>query len=202
MQDFHMESVSGRMIGPLILFLNPGVNYIFARISPGDPAGALGSMEQAWKKAAPHLPFVYTFLDLEFDELFSEVENLGTGLQFMTLLAVFIACLGLFGLASFSTRKRTKEIGMRKVLGASMTDIVALLSRDFVKLVLTANLLTWPVAWWLMHSWLQSFPYRVSLNLWVFLLAGAAVLGATLLTVSYQTLKTALADPVDSLRYE
>lgn len=202
MQDFHMESVSGRMIGPLILFQNPDVNYIFARISPGDLAGALGSLEQAWKKAAPHLPFAYTFLDQEFDELYSDVEGLGTALKFMTLLAVFIACLGLLGLASFSTRKRTKEIGMRKVLGASMTDIVSLLSRDFVKLVLTANLLTWPVAWWLMHSWLQSFPYRVSLNIWIFILAGASVLGATLLTVSYQTLKTALADPVDSLRYE
>jgi hypothetical protein len=202
MQDFHLESVSSGMIEPLILFLNPNVNYIFARISPGDAAAAMDSLKAGWKRAAPHLPFVCNFLDQEFEELYSSLEGLGRALKILTLLAASIACLGLLGLASFSTQKRTKEIGVRKVLGASLPRVISLLYREFVLLAAVSVFATTPVTWWLMRSWLQSFPYRISLSIWIFIQAGFAILAVTLLSVSYQTLKTALSDPVKSLRYE
>jgi putative ABC transport system permease protein len=202
LKDFHMESVSSGKIGPVILFLNPNVNYIFVRVVPADMEKTLKSLEAAWKNTAPHLPFAYTFLDQDFARLYQDVESLGSVLKYMTVLAGLIACLGLLGLASFSARKRTKEIGVRKICGASSAGIVALLCRDFTKLVLFANLCAWPAAGWLMYSWLQSFPYRAPLKFWIFLSAGLGLLAVTLVTVSLQALKAALARPIDSLRYE
>ena len=202
MQDFHMESVSNAVIGPLIVFLNPGVNYIFARIHPENIPATLEFLETAWKEAAPNLPFAYNFLDEEFNRLYTDVENMGTGLRYFTLFAGCIACLGLLGLTSFSTEKRTKEIGIRRILGSSVSGIVTLLCRDYVRVVLLANLCAWPISWWLMFRWLQNFPYRVSLSWTNFVLSGLLILLITLVTVSFQTLKAALADPVNSLRYE
>ncbi len=202
MQDFHLEAVSGELIGPLVLFLNPNINYIFVRLAPGDVAAALNAMEKSWKEVAPHLPFAYSFLDEDFGRLYSEVENLGTGLKFLTLAAGLIACLGLLGLASFAARKHTKEIGVRKVLGASASGLVLYLGGGFVRLALLANLFAWPLAWWVGHDWLGRFPYRVNLSLGIFLSAGFLVLIATLMTVSYQTIRAARVDPVKSLRFE
>jgi putative ABC transport system permease protein len=202
MQDFHMESVSNAVIGPLIVFLNPGVNYIFVRIHPENIPATLEFLETAWKGAAPNLPFAYNFLDEEFNRLYTDIENMGTGLRYFTLFAACIACLGLLGLTSFSTEKRTKEIGIRKILGSSVSGIVTLLCRDYVRVVLLANLCAWPISWWLMLRWLQNFPYRVSLSWTNFVLSGFLILLVTLVTVSFQTVKAALADPVDALRYE
>ncbi len=202
MQDFHLEAVSNAVIGPLIVFLNPGVNHIFVRIHPENIPATLGFLETAWKEAAPNLPFAYNFLDEEFNRLYTDIENLGTGLRYFTLFAGFIACLGLLGLTSFSTEKRTKEIGIRRILGSSVSGIVTLLCRDYVRVVLLANLFAWPVSWWLMFRWLQNFPYRVSLGWTNFVLSGLLILLVTLVTVSFQTVKAALADPVDALRYE
>jgi putative ABC transport system permease protein len=202
LRDFHMESVSSAAIGPLILFLNPSVNYIFVRLTPADMEKTLASLEDGWMNVAPHLPFAYTFLDQDFERLYQDVENLGSVLTHLTVLAGLIACLGLLGLASFSARKRTKEIGIRKICGASSAGIVSLLCRDFARLVLFAGVFACPLAGWLMHSWLRSFPYRASLNGWVFLSAGMALLVLTLVTVSLQALKAALARPIDSLRHE
>ncbi len=202
MQDFHMESVSNAVIGPLIVFLNPGVNHIFVRIHPENIPATLGFLETAWKKAAPNLPFAYNFLDEEFNSLYTDIENMGTGLRYFTLFAACIACLGLLGLTSFSTEKRTKEIGIRKILGSSVSGIVTLLCRDYVRVVLLANLCAWPISWWLMLRWLQNFPYRVSLSWTNFVLSSLLILLITLVTVSFQTIKASLADPVDSLRYE
>jgi putative ABC transport system permease protein len=202
MQDFHLESVSNAVIGPLIVFLNPRVNHIFARIHPENIPATLEFLETAWKKAAPNLPFAYNFLDEEFNRLYTDIENLGSGLRYFTLFAGCIACLGLLGLTSFSTEKRTKEIGIRKILGSSVSGIVALLCRDYVRIVLLANLCAWPVSWWLMFRWLQNFPYRVSMSWANFVLSSLLIMLITLATVSFQTVKAALADPVDSLRYE
>jgi len=202
MRDFHLEAVSGELIGPLALFLDPNINYIFVRLAPGDVTAALNVMKESWKEVAPHLPFAYSFLDEDFGRLYREVENLGAGLKYLTLLAGFIACLGMLGLASFAARKHTKEIGVRKIMGASVSGLILYLGGGFVRLVLVANLFAWPLAWWLGHDWLQRFPYRVNLSLWVFLSAGLIVLIATLMTVSYQILKAARVDPVKSLRFE
>jgi putative ABC transport system permease protein len=201
-KDFHLESVSSGFIGPLILFLNPRINYIFVRIRPGDIPSAVKWLEQTWMKVAPHLPFTYNFLDDEFDKLYVDVENLGTLLKYFTILAGFIAGLGLFALSSFAAEKRTKEIGIRKVLGSSVGNILFLLNKDFLALVLAANVVAWPISWIVMNKWLQNFPYRVSLSLGTFVFAGLLTVFMTLVTVSYQTIRAALANPADSLRYE
>ncbi len=202
MQDFHMEAVSMAVIGPLIVFLSPRVNHIFVRIHPQNIPATLEFLETAWKKAAPNLPFAYNFLDEEFNRLYTDVENMGTALRYFTFFAVCIACLGLLGLTSFSAEKRTKEIGIRKILGSPVSGIVALLCRDYVRVVLLAILCAWPISWWLMSRWLQNFPYRVNLSWKNFVLSSLLILVITLVTVSFQTIKAALADPVHSLRYE
>jgi ABC-type antimicrobial peptide transport system permease subunit len=202
MKDFHMESVAAGRIGPLILFLNPRINYIFVRIFPNEISSAMAALEKAWEKAAPNLPFNANFLDEEFDGLYQDVERVGTILKYFTYVAGLIACLGLIGLASFAAEKRTKEIGVRKVLGSSVSGIVVLLSQDFVKLILLANLCAWPVAWFVMQYWLGKFPYHVNLSWTVFILSGLLAMVVTLAAVGYQTLRASLADPVRSLRYE
>jgi ABC-type antimicrobial peptide transport system permease subunit len=201
-KDFHLESVSNSQIGPLILFLNPRINYIFARIRADDIASTLEWLEQAWMKIAPHLPFTYNFLDEEFDQLYTDVENLGAILKYFTIIAVFIACLGLFALSSFAAERRTKEIGIRKVLGSSLGNILFLLNKNFLKIILMANVIAWPISWILMNSWLENFPYRVGLSWSTFILSGLLTLFVTLVTVSFQTLKVSLANSSDSLRYE
>jgi ABC-type antimicrobial peptide transport system permease subunit len=202
MKDFHLESVSNSRIGPLILFLNPGINYIFVRVRPDNIASTLERLEETWLETAPHLPFTYNFLDEEFDQLYADVENLGAVLKYFTAIAVFIACLGLFALSSFAAERRTKEIGIRKVLGSSVSDILILLNKDFLLLIMMANMIAWPIAWALMDSWLGKFPYRVNLSLRTFILSGLLTLAATLITVSFQTLKASVANPAASLRYE
>jgi putative ABC transport system permease protein len=201
-QDFHIESVSNAYIGPLILFLNPRVNYIFVRFRPADISSVLKIMEQAWMKVAPHLPFTYNFLDEEFDRLYTDVENLGAIIEYFTIIAGLIAFLGLFALSSFAAEKRTKEIGIRKLLGSSIGNILFLLNKDFVKLILLANICVWPIAWIIMRRWLLNFPYHVGLSWIIFILSGLAALFFTMIAVSYQTIRAACASPVKSLRYE
>ncbi|NIM91500.1 MAG: FtsX-like permease family protein [Candidatus Aminicenantes bacterium] len=202
MQDFHLEAVSMAVIGPLIVFLNPNVNHIFVRIQPENIPATLEFLKTAWRKSASNRPFAYNFLDEEFNRLYTDVENLGTALRYFTFFAVCIACLGLLGLTSFSIEKRTKEIGIRKILGSSVSGILTLLCRDYVRVVLLAILCAWPISWWLMFRWLQNFPYRVSLSWTNFVLSALLILVITLVTVSFQTIKAARADPVKSLRYE
>ncbi len=201
-KDFHLESISNASIGPLILFLNPRINYIFVRIHPEDIASTLKLMETAWMKVAPHLPFTYNFLDAEFDQLYTDVETLGTILKFFTIIAGLIACMGLFALSSFAAERRTKEIGIRKVLGSSVSNILYLLGKDFLTLILLANLCAWPVSWLLMSRWLQNFPYRMDLSWTTFVLSGLLSLLVTFVTVSFQTLKASLSNPINSLRNE
>lgn len=155
-----------------------------------------------WKTLSPDYPFEYHFLDESYEQLYESERKTGTIFNFFSLVALFIACLGLYGLASFSAEQRTKEIGVRKVLGASVAEVVFLLSKEFTKWVLMANIIAWPVAYYFMNKWLEDFAYRIDITLWVFVLSGGIALLIALVTVSYQAIKAALANPVESLRYE
>ena len=168
-----------------------------------DPLGeTVAGLERAWRRLVPHRPFDYAFLDDTFEAQYRADVRFGQLFGLFAGLAVFVACLGLFGLAAFTAEQRTKEIGVRKVLGASAASIVALLSKEFTRLVLLAFLLAAPVAYLAAEQWLEDFAYRVPLGPGVFLLSGGAVFVTALLTVSYQAVRAALVDPVKSLRYE
>jgi putative ABC transport system permease protein len=201
-KDFHFRPLY-QAIEPIVIYIKPSFfEYASMRISPNDIPSTLAYLKDRWNALAPNQPFEYFFLDSDFDSVYRSEERVGKLTASSTLLAVFIACLGLFGLASFTAEQRTKEIGIRKVLGASIPAIVRLLTREFTKWVVVANVVAWPVSYYVMHRWLQNFAYRTSIGLWNFLLAAAMTFAVALLTVSYQAVKAALANPVKALRYE
>ncbi len=200
--DFHQQSLR-EAYEPLILRLDPGVNgQLSIKIADGNPSRALSVVKQAWARYFPTDPFEYAFLNERYDKQYRADERFGQVFGFFTLLAVLVACLGLLGLATFMTEQRTKEIGVRKVLGASVSNIVALLSKDFLTLVFVAIVIASPIAWYAMHRWLQGFAYKITIAWWVFALAGLLAVGIALLTVSFQSIKAALMNPVKSLRSE
>ncbi len=162
----------------------------------------LAIIEGIMYKHNPAFPFAYKFVDDAFDARFKSERLIGNLSQIFALLAIVISCLGLFGLAAYTAEQRRKEIGVRKVLGSSVAGIVQLLSKDFIRLVLFALLIAGPLAWWMMQNWLESFAYRIEINWWVFAIAGLAAICIALLTVSFQAVKAALANPVKSLRTE
>ena len=199
-KDFHYQSLHHK-IQPLLIF--PAVTwarYLTVRVSPEDVRSTISFVEEKWGTFDPKHPMEYFFLDEHFDKQYRAEEKLLTIFGYFTLLTIIIACMGLFGLASFTAEQRTKEIGIRKVLGSSVSGIVVLLSRDFAVLVLIAILIACPVAWYGMNVWLQDFAYRTELSWLVFLAAGFAALTIALLTVSYQALKAATLNPVQALR--
>ena len=200
-KNFNFESLR-QNIGPLGFFLryNPGMAAF--KISTADVNNLVKQIENKWKVLAPGMPFSYRFLDDSFDEMYRTEQRVGKIAMIFSALAIFIACLGLFGLATFVAEQRSKEIGIRKVLGASVQGIVQLLSKDFVKLVIIAFVFATPIAWWAMNKWLNDFAYRVSLEWWIFVLAGLAALLIALATVSFQAIKAAITNPVKSLRTE
>jgi putative ABC transport system permease protein len=205
-KDYHYESLH-QEIRPQALFLSGGYytnveSYISVRLNTENISETIGYVENTWKDFAPNKPFEYSFLDEDYDNLYMNEQQTRKLFSIFSFLAIFIACLGLFGLASFIADRRTKEIGIRKVLGASVPRIVQILNKSFVKWVLMANLIAWPVAWFVMNSWLQNFAYRIELSWWMFVLAAVLALVIALITVSFQTVKAALRNPVDSLRYE
>lgn len=200
-QDYHFESLHHE-IKPLVLTYSGWPDYYAVKIGPGDFVERLATLESTWKTFSPDWPLEYSFLDRKLEQLYGGEHKLSQVMNYFTIIAVILACLGLFGLSSFAAERRTKEIGIRKVLGASVTSIVSLLSSDFVKLVLLANLIAWPVGWYAMHKWLQGFAYRANLDGWTFILASAGALGIALLTVSFQAIKAAVANPAEALRYE
>ncbi|HNM14593.1 MAG TPA: cell division protein FtsX [bacterium] len=159
-------------------------------------------MEETWQQVMPQYPFVYQFVDEELEKLYKAEQRLTGIYTSFTVLAIIISCLGLFGLASFTTEQRTKEIGIRKVLGASIPKIIIMLSTEFLKLVLLSNIIAWPVAYFLMSRWLQDFAFRVDIGIMTFILAGTTALCIALITVSYQAIKASSANPVDALKYE
>lgn len=201
-KDFHFESLREEII-PTVYFIAPYMawNYL-SRVRPENIASTLDFIEKKVHELAPGMPFEYSFLDEAFDTLYRSEQRQGTLFGIFALLAVFIGCLGLVGLASFTAESRTKEIGVRKVVGASVSDIILLLSKEFIRLVLVANVIAWPVAYLLMDRWLKDFAYRISLGIGIFLVSGALALAIAWLTVSFQAVKAALINPVDALRYE
>jgi putative ABC transport system permease protein len=201
--DFHMESLHTE-IGPMAVILTgsrPSV-LLSVRVRPGDLQKTLGFLENQWKEFTNNQPFEYVFFDDQFDLLYKAEIQAGKVITAFACLAVFIACLGLLGLASFTASQRTKEIGIRKVLGATTPGILVLLNKDFVTRVLIANLIAWPLAYYAVNKWLQNFAYRIHVNIWMFLGAGVLALLIALFTVSYQTFRAARSNPADSLRYE
>jgi putative ABC transport system permease protein len=201
-KDFHFRSLHNK-IEPLILAIAPGwFTDSYIRIRPTNVPQTLAYMEKTFETMAPGFPIEYTFLDETINRLYQTETRIGDLVRSGTLFAVFISCLGLFGLASFTAEQRTKEIGIRKVLGASVTGITALLTREFTKWVLIANVIAWPVSYLVMRNWLQTFAYRINLRVEVFFLSGVLVCAVALLSVSYQAVRAARTDPAASLRYE
>jgi putative ABC transport system permease protein len=200
-KDFHFRSLHEK-ISPLLMLRGENSGNILVKVKTEDVAGLLASVQQQWNRFSPIAPFTYSFLDERFSATYQAEKRIGRIMGIFAGLTIFIACLGLFGLATFTTRQRTKEIGIRKVLGASVSGIATMLSKDFLQLVLVANVIAWPLAWWAMNRWLQDFAYRIEMSWWVFGLAGVLALLIALLTVSYQAIKAALANPVKSLRTE
>ncbi len=201
-QDFHFESLR-ETIKPMVFLYNPERTYnIVIKIAAGQERATLGRLQAFYRAFNPGFPFQFEFLDQTYQAQYVAEGRVSALSQWFAGLAILVSCLGLFGLVVFSAEQRTKEIGIRKVLGASVTGIVALLSKDFLKLVLLAVVLITPLAWYAMHDWLQHFAYRIDLDWWVFALAGSIAVLIALLTVSLQSLKAARMDPVRSLRSE
>ncbi len=203
-KDFHTHSLQHK-IEPLALLMPPNADdqdNLYVRVRAGESAEALAFIGQTYHQFEPGSVFDYQFLDQRFARLYVGEQKQSQLLLIFTALAIFIACLGLFGLATFTAEQRTKEIGVRKVLGASVASIVTLLSKDFLKLVLIAIVIATPIAWYAMNRWLQEFAYKIDIAWWVFALAGLLAVSIALLTVSFQSVKAALMNPVKSLRSE
>jgi len=201
-KDFHQRSLH-HPIAPLYLFLNPqAAETVSIKIDTSDLAASLARVKEVFKKRAPGIPFSYSFFDQVFERAYASEQRTARIFGAFSVLAVFLACLGLLGLTAVAIEQRTREVGIRKVLGASGSNVFLLLSREFIALVVLANLLAWPAAYWIMSQWLQKFAYRIKLGPVPFLISGAIVLLIAYLTVSWQSVKAARAHPVESLRFQ
>jgi putative ABC transport system permease protein len=201
-KDFHMESLRKKII-PLFIGCTTHIfNSLSVRIKPDNIPETISFLRTKMREIDPLRPFEYAFLDDSFDAQYRAEERLSKIFSYFAIFAIFIASLGLFGLSSFTAEQKTKEIGIRRVLGASVSGIVVLISREFMKWVLIANAIAWPIAYFSLNKWLQGFAYRTSLSLTAFVFSAVISILIALLTVSFQAIKTAVANPVDSLRYE
>ena len=201
-KDYHIASFH-QEIEAQILIHNPEIFWEMAlKIRSKDISNTLVFVERAWNEFAPEYPFTYSFLDESIDRLYDGEEQTARIIRTFSIIAIAIACLGLFGLAAFAAERRTKELGIRKVLGASVSNLIFMLSSEFTKWVLLSNIIAWPLTYFAMRRWLQSFAYRINIEIWPFILAAAFALVIALFTVSYQAVKAALTNPVETLRYE
>jgi putative ABC transport system permease protein len=201
-KDFHFESLH-QEIAPMIFFIRSGnYNVTSVKLNGAQTQEALAHLERVWKDFLPLRPFDYQFLNDRYQRLYLDEQKQGQLFTVFSGLAIFIACLGLFGLATFNTLQRIKEIGVRKVLGATVPHILMLLSREIIYLILAANVLAWPVAWYFMNQWLGSFAYHIDISVFTFILAGVVAVVIALMTVSAQTWKAAMTNPSNTLRYE
>jgi putative ABC transport system permease protein len=200
-KNFNFNSLR-QVVTPMVLFLGTDRGSVAIRFKSADISFLIAAVESKWKKTVPNQPFDYSFMDEDFKNTYQRDQRIGKIAMSFSLLAIFIACLGLFGLSAFAISQRVKEIGIRKVLGADVSGIVTLLSKDFLKLVVVAAIIAFPVAWWVMHIWLQDFAYRINIGWWVFAAAALMAVFIALATVSFQAIKAAVANPVKSLRTE
>lgn len=201
-KNYHLRSLR-EGIDPLVLFYRPENSQVLSvKLMSENIPQTVSYVETIWKKFSPGYPFNYRFLDEALENLYRYENAISTILKYSSILAIFVACLGLFGLMSFMAEQRTKEICIRKAIGASMTNLVVLLSKEFLKCVLIANIIAWPIAFFLVHAWLDNYAYRTNISFWIFILAATITIVITLLTVSYQAVKAAAGNPVEALRYE
>jgi putative ABC transport system permease protein len=201
-KDYHYNSLQNR-IGPLaICWYERWADIAHIRISGSRIGEAVKYIGSLWSDLCPDFPFKFSFLDQDFARHYYQEDRLGDILKYFVSLAIFLSCLGLFGLSDFLAEQKTKEIGIRKILGSSSLGIMALFSKDFSRWVLLSNVFAWPAAYLGSHQWLQNFPYRTGVTLWTFLLSAAVVMLIFLITVSYQTIKAATSPPVNALRHE
>ena len=200
-KDFNYNSLR-EQVTPLALFLSVQNGSIAFRINSHNIPSLIAQIENKWKAIAPDQPFSYSFMDDDFNNIYQSDQKIGAIFISFAVFAIVIACLGLFGLVTYAAEQRIKEIGIRKVLGASATNLVGMLSKDFLKLVSIATVIAFPIGWWAMNKWLQEFAYRAGISWWIFLLAAMVALMIALLTVSFQAIKAAVANPVKSLRTE
>ncbi|NIM90675.1 MAG: FtsX-like permease family protein [Candidatus Aminicenantes bacterium] len=202
-KDFHFQSLH-RRIDPLVFLFyeGRGIDYFSIKVSPSNIPSTIGFIEEKWRKFSPEFPFQYAFLDKRVDNIYKAEQKLGQSFKIFTFIALSIACMGLIGLASFVSEQKRKEIGIRKILGADIRSIITLLAREYVKCIAVAALIAWPIGYFAMSRWLQNFAYRISIGIEVFILSGLVAFVFALLTVSYQSIKAAIANPADSLRYE
>ena len=204
LKNFHTTSLHEK-IRPMVAILEPnpeGLDYLSIRIQAGSIKQAIKTIETEWKRFLPDQPLEYSFFDESFDQEYRAELQTGKVFTAFAVLAVFIASLGLFGLASFTTERRIKEIGIRKALGASIASIIFLLTKEFSRWVIIANIIAWPLAWYAMSKWLENFAYKIDMGLWIFILSGLITLSAAILTVCFQAVKAAAANPINALRYE
>ena len=215
-KDFNFRSLH-ESVEPLVLSINPGTVFggasdvnsdsdgipkIAVKIRGDDISSTLAALRGTWRNLFPDIPFNYSFLDERVERQYRAEERWQKIVSLSSAFAIVIACLGLFGLASLAVTRRTNEIGVRKVLGATASNVVFLLSKEFTVLVLIANLVAWPVAYLVMNNWLQDFAYRIGVGVEMFFFAGLITLGIALLTVSYHSIKATFTNPIDALRYE
>ncbi len=200
-KDFNFNSLR-QTVSPLALFYGEEKGSVAMRIKTGNISSLLTQVENKWKSIVPGQPFNYSFMDDDFNKIYSSEQRVGKIAMTFSILAILIACLGLFGLVTYAAEQRTKEIGIRKVLGATVTQLAALLGKEFIYLVLLSALIITPVAWWAMHKWLETFRYRINISWWMLVVAGLTTVLIALITVSFQAIKAANANPVKSLRTE
>ncbi|KAB2847136.1 MAG: FtsX-like permease family protein, partial [Melioribacteraceae bacterium] len=202
MKDYHFSKVSSK-IQPLALYLtDANINNLILRIKPENLTSTINQLSEAWRNVYTDFPFEFKFLNDDLDKMYRSETRMFDLLKYFAGVAIIIACLGLYGLSSFAAEQRTKEIGIRKVLGASELKLALLVSKEFVVLVLFSNLIAWPLAFYFMKDWLDTFAYRIELSYMFFIMSGIAALIITIITVSYQALRAAYANPVKALKYE
>ncbi|HEX2684505.1 MAG TPA: FtsX-like permease family protein, partial [Ferruginibacter sp.] len=201
-KDFHYKSLHEKVSSAVLIIYPEVVAKVAVKVRAADIAKTITFIKAEWNKFSPDYPLDYNFLDENFEKMYRSENKLSGLLWIFTLMAIVVGCMGLFGLATFSAEQRVKEIGIRKVLGASALNITAMLSKTFLKPVFIASILAFPVGWWVMNKWLQDFAYRVHISWWIFVLTAMIALLIALITVSFQAIKAAVANPVKSLRTE
>jgi putative ABC transport system permease protein len=200
-KNFHYKSLRDN-ITPLGLFYEPSYGNVAFKIAGENAGMAIDLLEEEWNNRAAGQPFIYSFLDERFDHMYRSENRVQNLMASFSVLAIFIACLGLFGLSAYSAERRSKEIGIRKIMGASISSVLGLMSKEFLQLIIVSFVIAAPVAYFAMQQWLQEFTYRTEIGVTVFALAGIGTLIIAMTTVSWQSIKAAVANPVESLRSE